>query len=611
MIAKDNTTSSSTTFTDSTPSLLVDRTADDNSRLRSMSMEEILETWQGPVENGSLTEFLPSPTAANSSHQLLSLANDLNLKRFSCLQCDHPCNETVQCHDAVKCFVSSTRGVTTDGVRYRRGCVPSVETAALLCRHPQHVSSKAVYHIDCCQDRLCNSGPYPRLPDLLPEPGSGSGVFLLWFAPLVLLLLFLLAALLLWLQRTLAASQNQSAKSVVLLAAADTRGRRRHRRRLGWLRRWLLGTGGASDAESGGRNQCRQQWRVQAGNLAEEDAAFTVGLTASDDTSTLKEMISMTSGSGSGLPLLVQRTLAKEVLFCELVGRGRYGEVWKGIWHKEPVAIKIFYSRDEASWSRETEIYNTVLLRHANILGYLGSDMMTRGSCTQLLLVTSYHAAGSLYDHLQRVTLSDTECVRLLLTAATGLSHLHTELHGSQGKPAIAHRDVKTKNVLVRADGQAVIADLGLAVVNVRGCVDMGHNVKVGTKRYMPPEVLNDSLDGSKFDAFLKGDMYAFGLLIWETARRCRASGRAEDARVPFDDIVPNDPGFDDMRKIVCVDRQRPAVPNHWMGHSMMLSLSRLMKECWHHDPQVRLSALRVKKSLANIFDGLVQEESA
>lgn len=50
-------------------------------------------------------------------------------------------------------------------------------------------------------------------------------------------------------------------------------------------------------------------------------------------------------------------------------GKGRYGEVWRGTWMGENVAVKIFSSRDEQSWFRETEIYNTVQLRHENILG--------------------------------------------------------------------------------------------------------------------------------------------------------------------------------------------------------------------------------------------------
>lgn len=66
---------------------------------------------------------------------------------------------------------------------------------------------------------------------------------------------------------------------------------------------------------------------------------------------------SLTSGSGSGLPLLIQRTLAKQISLVECIGKGRYGEVWQGVWHGEKIAVKIFFSRDEASWRRETEIY--------------------------------------------------------------------------------------------------------------------------------------------------------------------------------------------------------------------------------------------------------------
>ena len=56
-------------------------------------------------------------------------------------------------------------------------------------------------------------------------------------------------------------------------------------------------------------------------------------------------------------------------MFLFYLGKGRYGEVWRGQWQGESVAVKIFSSRDEKSWFRETEIYNTVLLRHENILG--------------------------------------------------------------------------------------------------------------------------------------------------------------------------------------------------------------------------------------------------
>ena len=60
------------------------------------------------------------------------------------------------------------------------------------------------------------------------------------------------------------------------------------------------------------------------------------------------------------------------------LGKGRYGEVCRGSWQGESVAVKIFNSHDEESWKRETEIYNTVLLRHDNILGYIAADIATR-----------------------------------------------------------------------------------------------------------------------------------------------------------------------------------------------------------------------------------------
>jgi len=37
--------------------------------------------------------------------------------------------------------------------------------------------------------------------------------------------------------------------------------------------------------------------------------------------------------------------------------------------------VKVFFTTEEASWFRETEIYQTVLMRHDNILGFIAADI--------------------------------------------------------------------------------------------------------------------------------------------------------------------------------------------------------------------------------------------
>lgn len=47
--------------------------------------------------------------------------------------------------------------------------------------------------------------------------------------------------------------------------------------------------------------------------------------------------------------------------------------------------------------------------------------------------------------------------------------------------------------------------------------------VQVGTRRYMAPEVLEGAINFQR-DAFLRIDMYAVGLVLWELVSRCKAA---------------------------------------------------------------------------------------
>lgn len=318
----------------------------------------------------------------------------------------------------------------------------------------------------------------------------------------------------------------------------------------------------------------------------------------------LKDMIDMTtSGSGSGLPLLVQRSIARQIQLLEIIGKGRFGEVWRGRWRGENVAVKIFSSREERSWFREAEIYQTIMLRHENILGFIAADNKDNGTWTQLWLVTDNHENGSLFDYLNRTTVDIAGMCKMTLSIANGLSHLHMEIVGTQGKPAIAHRDLKSKNILVKNNGTCAIADLGLAVRHdaATDTVDIPPNNRVGTKRYMAPEVLDETLNMNHFDSFKRADVYALGLVLWEITRRCNVGGIYEDYQLPYYDMVPSDPTIEEMRKVVCTERQRPSIPNRWQSCEALRVMSKVMKECWYHNAAARLTALRIKKTIANL----------
>lgn len=100
-------------------------------------------------------------------------------------------------------------------------------------------------------------------------------------------------------------------------------------------------------------------------------------------------------------------------------------------------------------------------------LGFIACDIKGTGSTTQMWLLTDYHPEGSLHDFLRTYKLTYEQMLRLAHTAASGVEHLHRGIQGTKGKTPIAHRDIKSKNILVKRDHygwSCCIADFGLAV---------------------------------------------------------------------------------------------------------------------------------------------------
>ncbi|XP_026316506.1 activin receptor type-1 [Hyposmocoma kahamanoa] len=501
--------------------------------------------------------------------------------RYQCYNCEHEnCDNSSRvtvCDGALFCFKSSVRD--GDVVTYSRGCSNQDEHYHFTCRTASHQTgvrkrqAGGTHNVSCCRGNLCNAGDFPSLPgDAAVEPLAAQA----------------------W--HTWAGVAGGLGAVALMAVVAVFVLRRMHRLRVSRAAHHKLGPDSHYFSSNVYSPHVTSAYYEGMDGSQTGNGNGLKAVPAGD--STLREYLecSVSSGSGSGLPLMVQRTLAKQVSLIDCVGKGRYGEVWRGSWYADSVAVKIFFSRDEASWRRETEVFSTVLLRHDNIVGYIGSDMTSRNSCTQLWLITHFHPLGSLYEHLNRTTLTRHQMMVILLSTVNGLLHLHTDIHGTQGKPAIAHRDIKSKNILVKVNGECCIADFGLAVTRQHVAQRLTHNPRQGTKRYMSPEMLDQSIDLSCFEAFRKCDLYALGLVAWEVARRVFP---AREYRAPFADLVPADPSFEEMRKIVCVDGARPDPPDD--PHPTMVGIAKLMQECWHQNPSVRLPALRIKKTLLKL----------
>ena len=105
--------------------------------------------------------------------------------------------------------------------------------------------------------------------------------------------------------------------------------------------------------------------------------------------------------------------------------------------------------------------------------------------------------------------------------------------------------------------------------------VDLPHNSKVGTKRYLPPELLDESLNTQHFDSWKRADVYSLGLVFWEMGRRCSGGGiLAEEFQLPYYDVVPSDPSLDDMKGVVCDKKIRPTCPNRWHASEVTIFFS-------------------------------------
>ncbi|KAG9466969.1 hypothetical protein GDO78_015814 [Eleutherodactylus coqui] len=292
-----------------------------------------------------------------------------------------------------------------------------------------------------------------------------------------------------------------------------------------------------------------------------------------------------------------------ELLPIELdhrVGKGRFAEVWRAklkhtaSGHYEAVAVKIFPAQEYASWKNESSIFTDANLKHENVLQFITMEERGSGLHKEYWIITAYHARGNLKDYLAHQLLSWMSLLKMAESIVSGVAHLHSDYTPcGTSKVAIAHRDIKSSNILVKSDSECALCDFGIALRldPLLTADDFANSGQVGTARYMAPEVLESRVNLEDMESFKQMDVYSLALVLWEMASRCEAIGEVKNYELPFGSMVQQQPCVETMRDMVLHGRGRPDIPDSWRRHPGMDILCDTIIEGWDHDPEARLTA--------------------
>ncbi|KAG8195405.1 hypothetical protein JTE90_001417 [Oedothorax gibbosus] len=301
----------------------------------------------------------------------------------------------------------------------------------------------------------------------------------------------------------------------------------------------------------------------------------------------------------------------------EAVARGRYGSVYKASLDEESVAVKKFVYQNQQHFLNERAIYLLPHMEHPSLPKYIGSKEQTgEDGRTEFLLVVSFSPLGCLQDYLRANTIDWNSLCKMTLSIARGLAHLHSELKkGDKFKPCIVHRDVTSRNILVKMDGTCMLCDFGFAIqISGSTYVLNGTEVKaeetslsdVGTLRYMAPEILEGAVNLRDCESSLKQtDVYALGLIIWEIATRCVDLYQGVEIppfKLPYEVEVGTDPTMEKMQTLVVKHKSRPLFPDIWKTTNPAIrSLKETIEDCWDQDAEARLTTLCVEERITEL----------
>uniref|UniRef100_A0A803THY6 non-specific serine/threonine protein kinase n=1 Tax=Anolis carolinensis TaxID=28377 RepID=A0A803THY6_ANOCA len=201
----------------------------------------------------------------------------------------------------------------------------------------------------------------------------------------------------------------------------------------------------------------------------------------------------------------------------DLIGKGRFGQVFHGRWHGE-VAIRLIDIEQDnegqlKAFKREVMAYRQT--RHENVVLFMGVCM----SPPHLAIITSLCKGRALYVVVRdaKTVLDVNKTRQIAQEIVKGMGYLHAK--------GILHKDLKSKNVFYD-NGKVVITDFGLFTIS--GVLQAGRKedrlrVQHGWLCYLAPEIihqLSPETEEDKLPFSKHSDVFAFGTIWYELHAR-------------------------------------------------------------------------------------------
>ncbi|OCT98549.1 tyrosine-protein kinase Fer isoform X2 [Xenopus laevis] len=257
----------------------------------------------------------------------------------------------------------------------------------------------------------------------------------------------------------------------------------------------------------------------------------------------------------------------EDVTLGELLGKGNFGEVYKGtLKDKTPVAVKTC-KEDLPQELKIKFLSEARILKqydHANIVKLIGV-------CTQrqpIYIVMELVPGGDFLSFLRKKKddMKTKQLVKFSLDAASGMAYL-------ESKNCI-HRDLAARNCLVGENNVLKISDFGMSRQEDDGIYSSSGLKQIPIK-WTAPEALNYGRYSSE------SDVWSFGILLWET----------------FSLGVCPYPGMTNQQAREQVEKgYRMSAPQDCPEE-----VFRIMQKCWEYKPENRPKFSEMQKELSFI----------